>query len=70
MEKMELPNEYGFGFCFSSFSIHMKRYLDYLYRLFLSRSGTVIERTLSSLQDIARTTSTDVIINCCGLGRW
>jgi hypothetical protein len=69
MEKDELPDGYKFGFCFSSFSIHMKRYLDYLYRLFLSRSGTVIERTLVSLQNIDRTISVDVIVNCCGLGR-
>jgi D-amino-acid oxidase len=62
----ELPPGYLDGHAFAAPIIEMPIYLSYLMERFASSGGTVQQRTLSSLDEVAGEAS--VVVNCAGLG--
>ena len=62
----ELPPGYGDGHAFVAPIVEMPVYLSYLMNRFSASGGTVQQRTLSSLDEVAG--EARVVVNCVGLG--
>ena len=64
----ELPPTYVDGFSFETQVVEMPIYLRYLEDQFLAQGGTIEQRTVAQLEDVAA--ATRLIVNCSGLGSY